>query len=139
MISLLHLHYSGVDFVWQIYDSTNEGIDAFYLGDLLRALETNPTLATIEKLGGTKKKGEYYFRCASCSNWISLKINYIKRRVFRWKEVDGRRVLPDLFSNVEGQRPRSVRRFHRMFEIVRQTRRRPHDRRWIDTHPSVAW
>lgn len=61
MILLLYLHCSGVNFVWQIYDSTNEGIDAYYLGDLLRALESNPTLATIEKLGGTKKKGEYYF------------------------------------------------------------------------------
>ncbi|KAL4113429.1 hypothetical protein QTP88_017049 [Uroleucon formosanum] len=47
-----------VNFVWSIYDSTNEGVDAFYLGDLLRALEMNPTLATIEKMGGTKKKGE---------------------------------------------------------------------------------
>jgi hypothetical protein len=50
-----------VDFVWGIYDSTNEGIDAYYLGDLLRALELNPTLATIEKLGGTKKKGKNLF------------------------------------------------------------------------------
>lgn len=47
-----------MNFVWGIYDSTNEGVDAFYLGDLLRALEMNPTLATIEKMGGTKKKGE---------------------------------------------------------------------------------
>lgn len=65
----------GVNFVWQIYDSTNEGVDAFYLGDLLRALETNPTLATIEKLGGTKKKGEYYFSDESLNalrdNWKS--------------------------------------------------------------------
>ncbi|XP_050421776.1 myosin light chain alkali isoform X1 [Adelges cooleyi] len=47
-----------VNFVWSIYDSTNEGVDAFYIGDILRALELNPTLATIEKMGGTKKKGE---------------------------------------------------------------------------------
>lgn len=50
-----------MDFVWGIYDSTNEGVDAFYLGDLLRALELNPTQATIEKLGGTKKKGKDRF------------------------------------------------------------------------------
>nr|ABS19977.1 myosin alkali light chain [Artemia franciscana] len=31
---------------------------AFYLGDCLRALNLNPTLAQIEKLGGTKKKNE---------------------------------------------------------------------------------
>lgn len=49
---------AGANFVWGIYDSTNEGVDAIYLGDILRALELNPTLATIEKLGGTKKKGK---------------------------------------------------------------------------------
>lgn len=49
---------SGVNFVWGIYDSSNEGIDAYHIGDILRALETNPTQATIEKMGGTKKKGK---------------------------------------------------------------------------------
>lgn len=33
-------------------------IDAIDLGNVLRALNLNPTNATIEKLGGTKKKGE---------------------------------------------------------------------------------
>nr|AAV91411.1 myosin 1 light chain [Lonomia obliqua]AAV91412.1 myosin 2 light chain [Lonomia obliqua] len=46
-------------FAFSIYDFEGKGkIDAFNLGDLLRALNSNPTLATIEKLGGTKKKGE---------------------------------------------------------------------------------
>lgn len=35
-----------------------EGIDAVDLGDALRALNLNPTLALIEKLGGTKKRNE---------------------------------------------------------------------------------
>ncbi|VVC92535.1 myosin light chain 1 isoform X1 [Leptidea sinapis] len=46
-------------FAFSIYDFDGSGkIDAFNLGDVLRALNSNPTLATIEKLGGTKKKGE---------------------------------------------------------------------------------
>ncbi|XP_038221694.1 myosin light chain 1 isoform X1 [Zerene cesonia] len=46
-------------FAFSIYDFTGNGkIDAYNLGDVLRALNSNPTLATIEKLGGTKKKGE---------------------------------------------------------------------------------
>ncbi|CAG9579715.1 unnamed protein product [Danaus chrysippus] len=46
-------------FAFSIYDFDGSGkIDAFNVGDILRALNSNPTLATIEKLGGTKKKGE---------------------------------------------------------------------------------
>ncbi|XP_022920383.1 myosin light chain 1-like isoform X2 [Onthophagus taurus] len=46
-------------FVFSIYDFEGNGqIDAVNLGDCLRALNQNPTLATIEKLGGTKKKNE---------------------------------------------------------------------------------
>jgi Ca2+-binding EF-hand superfamily protein len=33
-------------------------MDMFYLGDCLRALNLNPTCAQVEKMGGTKKKGE---------------------------------------------------------------------------------
>jgi myosin light chain 6 len=48
--------------VFDIYDfEGNQKLDAFYLGDALRALETNPTNALVEKLGGTKKQGEKTF------------------------------------------------------------------------------
>lgn len=44
---------------FSIYDADGSGIvDAFYIGDMLRALNLNPTLAVIEKVGGTKKKNE---------------------------------------------------------------------------------
>jgi len=47
------------EFAFSIYDEIGSGvIDAIDLGNVLRALNTNPTNATIEKLGGTKKKGE---------------------------------------------------------------------------------
>jgi len=47
------------EFAFSIYDAdgTNK-IDAYDLGDVLRALNCNPTLALIEKMGGTKKRGE---------------------------------------------------------------------------------
>jgi len=46
-------------FVFSIYDFEGNGTaDAVNIGDMLRALNQNPTLALIEKLGGTKKKNE---------------------------------------------------------------------------------
>lgn len=52
----------GANFVFSIYDfDGNNTADAVNLGDMLRALNLNPTLATIEKLGGTKKKGKLPF------------------------------------------------------------------------------
>jgi len=47
------------EFAFSIYDADgSKKIDAHDLGDVLRALNCNPTLAMIEKLGGTKKRGE---------------------------------------------------------------------------------
>jgi len=46
-------------FVFEVYDFDASGvIDAFNLGDALRALGLNPTQKAVEKLGGTKKKNE---------------------------------------------------------------------------------
>ena len=46
-------------FVFSIYDfEGKDKIDAYNLGDALRALDLKPNLKVIEKLGGTKKKGE---------------------------------------------------------------------------------
>jgi len=50
--------------VFDVYDFDGSGkIDAFYLGDALRACNLNPTLAFIEKMGGTKKTGEKTLTC----------------------------------------------------------------------------
>jgi len=47
------------EFAFSVYDSDGSNkVDAYDLGDLLRALNTNPTLALIEKMGATKKRGE---------------------------------------------------------------------------------
>lgn len=47
------------EFAFQIYDADgSKKIDAHDLGDVLRALNCNPTLTLIEKMGGTKKRGE---------------------------------------------------------------------------------
>lgn len=49
----------GAEFAFSIYDDDGTNvIDAVNVGNVLRALNLNPTNATIEKLGGTKKKGE---------------------------------------------------------------------------------
>lgn len=58
LANLFSLLQSGGKFAFSIYDfEGNETMDMFYLGDCLRALNLNPTLAQIEKMGGTKKKG----------------------------------------------------------------------------------
>ncbi|XP_015178640.1 PREDICTED: myosin light chain alkali isoform X1 [Polistes dominula] len=47
------------EFAFSIYDADGtNSIDAIDLGNVLYALNLNPTNATIEKLGGTKKRGE---------------------------------------------------------------------------------
>lgn len=47
------------EFAFSIYDADGtQKIDAFDLGDVLRALNCNPTLALIEKVGQTKKRNE---------------------------------------------------------------------------------
>jgi len=46
-------------FAFSIYDfEGNDSVDAFYIGDVLRALGCNPTQKLIEKVGGTKKRNE---------------------------------------------------------------------------------
>merc|ERR1712088_275223 len=50
-------------FAFDIYDFEGKArVDLFYLGDCLRGLNLNPTLKMIEKLGGTKKKGEKFLK-----------------------------------------------------------------------------
>ena len=57
MFESLFLYFvTGAEFAYSIYDQENSGIDCIDLGNLLRALNLNPTQATVEKLGGTKKK-----------------------------------------------------------------------------------
>jgi len=46
-------------FAFSIYDfQGNETMDAYYLGDCLRALNLNPTLAVLDKVGAKKMKKE---------------------------------------------------------------------------------
>ncbi|OAD59146.1 Myosin light chain alkali [Eufriesea mexicana] len=55
----LNTSHLKVEFAFSIYDADGTNVvDAVDLGNVLRALNLNPTNATIEKLGGTKKRGE---------------------------------------------------------------------------------
>lgn len=46
-------------FAFDIYDFDGKAaVDMFYLGDVLRGLNLNPTLKMLEGMGQTKKKGE---------------------------------------------------------------------------------
>ncbi|CAL4084749.1 unnamed protein product [Meganyctiphanes norvegica] len=49
-------------FAFSIYDFDGSGrMDGFYLGDVLRALNLNPTNAVLQNLGGTFRKREKIF------------------------------------------------------------------------------
>ena len=49
-----------IKFAFEVYDFKGEGkVDAFYIGDLIRACNLNPTMNTIENMcGGLKEKGK---------------------------------------------------------------------------------
>merc|ERR1712051_1021503 len=48
-----------IDFAFDVYDFKGDGkVDAFYAGDLMRACNLNPTLKTIEAIGGVSEKGK---------------------------------------------------------------------------------
>lgn len=51
--------FTEAQFAFSIYDADGSNvIDACDLGNVLRALNCNPTNATIQKFGGTEKRGE---------------------------------------------------------------------------------
>jgi len=48
-----------IKFAFDVYDFKGDGkVDGFYIGDLLRACQINPTIATIGELGGEKEKAK---------------------------------------------------------------------------------
>jgi len=48
-----------IKFAFEVYDFKGNGqVDGFYIGDLLRACNLNPTLKTIAELGGETEKGK---------------------------------------------------------------------------------
>lgn len=56
---LFFLKFTEGEFAFSVYDHDGSGkIDAQDIGDVLRALNLNPTLALVEKMGGKKKRGE---------------------------------------------------------------------------------
>merc|ERR1711879_969089 len=47
-----------INFAFDVYDFKGDGkVDAFYVGDLVRACNLNPTMKTIEEVGGQAEKG----------------------------------------------------------------------------------
>ncbi|XP_071743404.1 myosin light chain 1 isoform X3 [Lepeophtheirus salmonis] len=48
-----------IKFAFDVYDFKGDGkVDGFYIGDLLRACNLNPTNHSIDELGGQKEKGK---------------------------------------------------------------------------------
>lgn len=129
--------FTGGKFAFGIYDfDGNDTMDAFYLGDCLRALELNPTNALVEKMGGTKKKGNWYFQSIqSIQLWICTAL--MAMTWFRWEEIQIGRILAHLQWRQERQGYGYLWRFHGVHEVVRQIWKRTHDRSWIVPHPGL--
>jgi len=57
-----NIHPRDVDkikFAFEVYDFKGDGkVDAFYIGDMVRACNLNPTINTINEIGGLKEKGK---------------------------------------------------------------------------------
>merc|ERR1712051_1006628 len=48
-----------IKFAFEVYDSKGDGkVDGFYIGDLVRACNLNPTMKTIVEIRGEKEKGK---------------------------------------------------------------------------------
>ena len=51
--------FSEIKFAFEVYDFKGDGkVDGYYIGDLLRACNLNPTMKTIEEVGSEKEKGK---------------------------------------------------------------------------------
>merc|ERR1712116_77421 len=48
-----------IKFAFEVYDFKGDGkVDGFYIGDLVRACNLNPTMKTIAEIGGEAEKGK---------------------------------------------------------------------------------
>lgn len=48
-----------IKFAFEVYDFTGDGkVDGFYIGDLIRACNVNPTNKTVLEIGGQAEKGK---------------------------------------------------------------------------------
>ena len=57
--TLNDIFFLEIKFAFEVYDFKGDGkVDAFYAGDLIRACNLNPTLRTIEEIGGQSEKGK---------------------------------------------------------------------------------
>ena len=51
--------FAEIKFAFEVYDFKGDGkVDGFYIGDLIRACNINPTNKTIDAVGGQKEKGK---------------------------------------------------------------------------------
>merc|ERR1712212_426790 len=54
-----------IEFAFDVYDFKGDGkVDAYYVGDLIRACNLNPTLKTIKEIGGGLEKGQKFLNKA---------------------------------------------------------------------------
>ena len=57
--TLNDIFFLEIKFAFEVYDFKGDGkVDGFYIGDLVRACNLNPTMKTIAEIGGEAEKGK---------------------------------------------------------------------------------
>lgn len=92
-------------------------IDAVNVGDVLRALNLNPTLALIEKMGGTKKRGEKKMKIEEFLPIFGQVRNEIPKQTV--SDIDAN-LYNFVFVGQEREGPGLLRGFPGVLEAVRQ-------------------
>merc|ERR1711962_72504 len=58
-----------IEFAFDVYDLKGDGkVDAFYISDLIRACNQNPTLKTIKEIGGDSAKAAVFPLYKACKD-----------------------------------------------------------------------
>merc|ERR1719273_2994775 len=99
-----------IKFAFEVYDFKGDGkVDGFYIGDLVRACNLNPTMKTIVEIGGEKEKGKKTIVLED--NGVDIDYFEISAYPVRWQDstLSWTRIRQAPFRRFEVPHPGDVR------------------------------
>lgn len=128
--------FTGAEFVFSIYDCDGKkNIDAYDIGNALRALNLNPTMELIEKMGGTTKRGQKKFKFEEFLPIFS-QVSQHQKSMKSILNITNTQISP---SGKKRKGSRLLRRFPWMSKVVRQRRKRNNDVGWTPALLTRSW